>query len=591
MSFQRCLLAASALTLSLSFGSAGHAEQAKPGSALVISGATLFDATGQAPRKADVLVIDGRIAEVGTNVRKPKGARVLDARGMSLLPGLFDLHTHWTPGGQPNNAPQIAKAYALAGVTTVDDFHSQPEAYAPKREWLQGVIAPHVNYIARVGTPGGHGTDWGDENTTKSITTPDSARVAIRELLPYRPDRIKIFNDGWRYGTSPNNNSVTEEALTALVDEAHKNALKVVSHTVTVARGKEAARAKVDVIVHSLQDGEVDAELIALMKANNTAYAPTLAVYEPRPEKVAKAAPAVAEQTRRKFGYALHNTKALHDAGILIALGTDAGMPGTPHGWSTHRELELLVQAGLTPEQALMAGTANSAKAMGLFEDRGTIEPGKRADLLLVQGEPWRDIKAIEAVRSVVIDGRVVTQGKSPVLTADPVAPKPVKAASLIADFERADGRSSVDTIILRDTNGGMDRSTVAHAITARDNTNHSLSLIGRMSSDKDASAGITIPLTRGGFVATDARAFRGVRLAVRGEGVFALRITAANGTWNAAFDSGAAWQTIEIPFSAFKPGRDDAHWDASQLYSVGIAAHRPAGSKAWLEIDDVAFY
>jgi len=591
MSFQRCLLAASALTLSLSFGSAGHAEQAKPASALVISGATLFDATGSAPRKADVLVIDGRIAEVGTNVRKPKGARVLDARGMSLLPGLFDLHTHWTPGGQPNNAPQIAKAYALAGVTTVDDFHSQPEAYAPKREWLQGVIAPHVNYIARVGTPGGHGTDWGDENTTKSITTPDSARVAIRELLPYRPDRIKIFNDGWRYGTSPNNNSVTEEALTALVDEAHKNDLKVVSHTVTVARGKEAARAKVDVIVHSLQDGEVDAELIALMKANNTAYAPTLAVYEPRPEKVAKAAPAVAEQTRRKFDYALHNTKALHDAGILIALGTDAGMPGTPHGWSTHRELELLVQAGLTPEQALMAGTANSAKAMGLFEDRGTIEPGKRADLLLVQGEPWRDIKAIEAVRSVVIDGRVVTQGKSPVLTADPVAPKPVKAASLIADFERADGRSSVDTIILRDTNGGMDRSTIAHAITARDNTNHSLSLIGRMSSDKDASAGITIPLTRGGFVATDARAFRGVRLAVRGEGVFALRITAANGTWNAAFDSGAAWQTIEIPFSAFKPGRDDAHWDASQLYSVGIAAHRPAGSKAWLEIDDVAFY
>jgi imidazolonepropionase-like amidohydrolase len=591
MSFQRCLLAASALTLSLSFGSAGHAEQSKPGSALVISGATLFDATGNAPRKADVLVIDGRIAEVGTNVRKPKGARVLDARGMSLLPGLFDLHTHWTPGGQPNNAPQIAKAYALAGVTTVDDFHSQPEAYAPKREWLQSVIAPHVNYIARVGTPGGHGTDWGDENTTKSITTPDSARVAIRELLPYRPDRIKIFNDGWRYGTSPNNNSVTEEALAALVDEAHKNDLKVVSHTVTVARGKEAARAKVDVIVHSLQDGEVDAELIALMKANNTAYAPTLAVYEPRPEKVAKAAPAVAEQTRRKFGYALHNTKALHDAGILIALGTDAGMPGTPHGWSTHRELELLVQAGLTPEQALMAGTANSAKAMGLFEDRGTVEPGKRADLLLVQGEPWRDIKAIEAVRSVVIDGRVVTQGKSPVLTADPVAPKPVKAASLIADFERVDGRSSVDTIILRDTNGGMDRSTIAHAITARDGQNHALSLIGRMSNDEEASAGITIPLSRGGFVAADARAFQGVRLAVRGEGPFDLRIMGASGPWSASFEGQVDWRTIEIPFSAFKPGREDARWDAGLLYSVGIAAHRPAGSKAWLEIDDVAFY
>lgn len=591
MWIKRFLLAGSMLALGPSAGAAAGAEPVKAASALVISGATVFDATGAEPRQADVLVVDGRIAEVGAKLRKPKGARVIDATGMTLLPGLFDLHTHWTPGGVPNNAPQIAKAYALAGVTTVDDFHSQPEGYAPKRQWLQGVIAPHVNYIARVGTPGGHGTDWGDENTTKSITTPESARVAIRQLLPYHPDRIKAFNDGWRYGTSPNNNSITEEALTALVDEAHKNDLKVVTHTVTVARGKEAARAKVDVIVHSLQDGEVDAELVALMKANNTAYAPTLAVYEPRPEKVAKATPAVAAQTRRKFDFALRNAKTLYDAGILIALGTDAGMPGTPHGWSTHRELKLLVQAGLTPAQALIAGTANSAKAAGLLQDRGTIERGKRADLLLVKGQPWRDIGAIEAVRTVIIDGRVVAQGDKLALTADPVAPKPVKAAPLIADFERADGRSSVDTIILSDTNGGMDRSSIAHAIIQRDAQGHALAMIGRMSSEEDASAGITIPLSRGGFVATDAGAFRGLRLTVRGEGPFELNLMTPSGPWRATFAGETGWRTVEVPFAAFKPARVDASWNAGELMSVGIAARRPAGSKVWLEVDDVEFY
>ncbi len=590
MLFQRFLLAGALLVLGPSAGVAASAAPANS-SALVISGATVFDATGAAPRKADVLVVGGRIAEVGAKVKRPKGARVIAADGMALLPGLFDLHTHWTPGGVPNNAPQIAKAYALAGVTTVDDFHSPPEGYAPKRAWLQGVIAPHVNYIARVGTPGGHGTDWGDENTTKSITTPESARVAIRQLLPYHPDRIKAFNDGWRYGTSADNNSITEQALTALVDEAHKNGLQVVTHTVTVARGKEAARAKVDVIVHSLQDREVDAELIALMKANNTAYAPTLAVYEPRAEKVAKASPAVAEQTRRKFDYALRNAKALYDAGILIALGTDAGMPGTPHGWSTHRELKLLVQAGLTPDQALIAGTANSAKALGLLGDRGTIEKGKRADLLLVKGQPWRDIEDIEAVRTVIIDGKVVAQGEKLALTADPVAPKPIKAAPLIADFERADGRSSVDTIILSDTNGGMDRSSIAHTIIPRDAQGHALAMIGKMSSDEDAVAGITIPLSRGGFVATDASAFRGIRMAVRGEGPYELSVMTPNGPWQATFTGEVDWRTVEIPFSAFKPVRGDAPWNPGELLSVGIAARRPAGSKAWLEIDDVQFY
>ena len=279
-----------------------------------------------------------------------------------------------------------------AGVTTLNDFHQPPESYAPRRRWLSQLASPHVNLTARMSTPGGHGADWADTATTKWVNTPEAARKAVRDLLPYEPDLIKAFADGWRYGFSADNTSMDVDTLSALVDEAHKNDLKVVTHTVTVERGKVAARAKVDVIVHSLQDRPVDQETIDLMLASGTAYAPTLAVYEP--VKPGQSPPDDLNnprfvQSNAKFQFALQNVKTFHDAGILIALGTDAGMPATLHGFSTLHEMELMVQAGLTPVEALMVGSANSARAMGVLDDRGTIEVGKRADLVLLDGAPW----------------------------------------------------------------------------------------------------------------------------------------------------------------------------------------------------------
>lgn len=356
-------------------GQAQAAPAMKPVTAIV--GATVFDGTGAAPHVATVIIRDGRIVDVGPGLKPPRGATVIQAKGKALLPGFFGLHTHWTPGGQPAVAPPIAAAYVSSGVTTVNDFHQPPEAYAPRRRWLGALTTPHVNFTARISTPGGHGADWADEATTKWVSTAEGARAAVRGLIPYKPDAIKAFADGWRYGAGPDNSSMDYWTLAAIADEAHKNGLKVLTHTVTVERGKVAARARVDVIAHSLQDREVDDEVVALMKANGVTYAPTLAVYEPI--KPGQPQPANRDDARlqnalKKFGYALHNVKALHDAGVTIAVGTDAGMPGTPHGASTLREMELLVQAGLTPTEALMAGTANSAKAMNEFTDRGAIE-------------------------------------------------------------------------------------------------------------------------------------------------------------------------------------------------------------------------
>jgi hypothetical protein len=128
----------------------------------------------------------------------------------------------------------------------VNDYNQQPESFAPRREWLSQLVAPHVNFAARLSTPGGHGADWADEATTITVNTPRAARYSVEQVLKYKPDLIKVFADGWRYGTAPDNTSMDEGTLRALTDEAHKHNLKVVTHTVTVDKGEVESRAGVD---------------------------------------------------------------------------------------------------------------------------------------------------------------------------------------------------------------------------------------------------------------------------------------------------------------------------------------------------------
>ena len=579
----------------------GQAQAAPAGeSVTAIVDATIFDGTGAAPRVATVIIRDGRIADVGPRLRPPRGATVIQAKGKALLPGFFDLHTHWTPGGAPAVAPQIANAYVAAGVTTVNDFHQPPEAFEPRRRWLGALTTPHVNFTARMSTPGGHGADWADVATTKWVSTPESARAEVRALLPYKPDAIKAFADGWRYGTSPDNTSMDYWTLAALADEAHKNGLKVLTHTVTVDRGKVAARAKVDVIAHSLQDREVDAEVVELMKANGTVYAPTLAVYEPvkpgRPEPADRNDPRV-KQSFVKFGYALHNVKVLHDAGVPIAVATDAGMPGTPHGAATLREMELLVQAGLTPTEALMAGTANSAKAMNELSDRGTIEKGKRADLVLINGAPWAQISDVRKTERVFIDGKpVFGPGAQPKPGDGQTAMPLIKVAALVDDFERRDGRTRLDTLRLDDMDGGHDRTVQVSQVTVRGGQDHALLLTARMATKEAPSAGVLLPLSRGSVEPVDARGFKGVRFDVRGDGgAYGFTVGSLNGRWRAPIMAGPEWTTVEVPFSSLvrAPGRGGSAgaWTGGDLIDLGFNGSREAGQKLWLQIDNVTFY
>lgn len=566
---------------------------AQPGRHVAIMDAIIFDGTGAAPYKAKLLMIDGRIAALGPHISIPAGAERIHANGKALLPGFFDVHSHW-----PANTPQIASAYIRSGITTVNDFNQQPEAFAPRRAWLETLISPHVLFAARLSTPGGHGADWGDQMMTIWINTPASAQTAIASLVRYKPDLIKIFTDGWRYGILPNNTSMNEDTVKAAVEAAHGQSWPVLTHTVTVDRGLEAARAGVDSLAHGMQDRRITPEEVAEIKKTGMAMAPTLAVYEPNKPGMPALDPTHPRTAASiaKFQNALFNVKTLHDAGVPIALGTDAGLPGTPHGKSALREMELMVQAGLTPAEALVAGTSASARLMGVEGDRGTIAVGKRADLVLIDGKPWEIIADIHKIVQVYRDGRLVSGDGAPSLPPANFTDRLPSAVigTLVDDFERPDGRSTLDTLRLETPDTGLERSVEITQVVPR-GTGHALRLSARLANKLDPFVSTAIPLTRGSVQPVDLRVYRGVRFEIRGEGHYALRLNGLDGSWSTPIEVGQDWRRVEIPFSSLTPVSTERMkspvWTGDGVVQVEFNGRGPGGSRIWMEVDNIRFF
>lgn len=630
------LLAAIPLCLVCLWLSPGTAHTQNNSDLTAIVGAMVIDGTGAEPKKATVIIRGERIEAVTpVDTKPPANARIINAEGQTLIPGIFDLHTHLpysSVGGAASDWPKNLKAYLYCGVTSVVDFGTYPETFEPMRRLIKtGVIeAPRISLAARMSTPGGHGAEAGrGDFFSLEVTTPREARAAVRRVLPYQPDVIKVFTDGWRYGAASDMTSMNEDTLTALVDEAHKNGLEVLTHTVSLDKAKIAARSKVDVIAHGVGDKPADEELFKLMKASGTTYVPTLAVYEPRgrdilspllatvlpesarnvmnpqlippqnpPLKPAAGSAENGDAPRvRRWGILQNNTAALRKAGITFGTGTDAGVTGTHHGWATLRELQLLVAGGLTPLEAITAATGNAARAIKVDAERGTIAAGKLADLVLIAGEPDKNIADIEKIKRIFLGGRELDREKlaremaAPALSAIPA----IKTQELVDDFESANGRSRLDTLWVNSSDAGVDASKMIFGRINREAGNQALSVTTRMSEKDRPFARINIPLSKGAIEPVDAREFRGVRFDVRGDGDYRLIVPTfnirSNAQFSAPFKAATQWQTISLEFSSLKLPSNSGQWTGADLLMLSFEIARPAGAFGWLELDNIRFF
>lgn len=364
----------------------------------------------------DVLVRDGRVSAIGRAVAAPAGADVIDATGRTLLPGLIDAHTHVFG--------DALREALMFGVTTALDMFTEPRsAQAARTQQANGGVHDRADLFSAgvlATAPGGHGTQYGFSIPT--ITSPDSAQAFVDARLAEGSDYIKIvFDDGSAFGISwP---SLDEATLRALIDATHRRGRLAVVHVSRAAAARTAIEAGADGIVHLFVDAAPDADLARLARTRGAFVIPTLVVLRsitgtgggaPLVDD-ARIAPYLTAANRAllvqafpprsgpdapDYAHAVETVRQLHTAAVPILAGSDAPNPGTAHGAALHRELELLVEAGLSPVEALRAATSVAADHFRL-DDRGRIAAGRRADLVLVAGNPTTDITATRAIEGV----------------------------------------------------------------------------------------------------------------------------------------------------------------------------------------------
>jgi imidazolonepropionase-like amidohydrolase len=400
---------------------------------VAVKAGLLIDGTGAAPKKNQVVVVEnGKIVSVGTEI--PKGATVIDLGDRTLLPGFIDCHVHlagrvigegenWDdaavrdlPQEDALRGARNAKATLEAGFTTVRNVGASDLSDIALRNMIRQGVVPGPRIVAAgnaIGITGGHCDTNGyrpgilEGNPEDGIADGDSEIIkAVRYQVKHGADVIKVCATGGvlSEGDAVGVQQYSDEELVVLVNEAHLTGRKVAAH----AHGAEGIKAALRAGVDSIEHGSMtDDEAIALFKTTGAFLVPTLMAQE-SVEKLAQSGVLKGQRAEKALfiaPIARENIKKAIAAGVKIALGTDSGV--FPHGKSAH-EFELMVGLGMKPMDAILAGTKNAALLLGLEKALGTVEAGKTADLVAVDGNPLDGVKTLTTPAFVMHDGKVV---------------------------------------------------------------------------------------------------------------------------------------------------------------------------------------
>jgi imidazolonepropionase-like amidohydrolase len=428
---------------------------------LVLEGGMLVNPGAPPIANATVVLRNGRVvcAGPGAECVPPKGSPRLDVRATYVGPGLIDAHVHYSQTGWVDGRPdaidlrsrypydsvirdlashpeRFHRSNLCSGVTTVFDVGGYPWTYAVARASRAASDAPRVvaagPLLATIQVD--------SQMRGQFVYMSDSAtvRAAVREHKRQGAEALKV----WYIEVPDSVQPHAKAMLMVAAAEARKAGLRLIVHATELATAKDALEAGAAVLVHDVFTGTIDDELLGAAKRNHTIVIPTLTVLEGYADVFAGRSPGlrypldcVDSGTRQRLEIVLpeslrakgeafwggpeakrlrdtgaENLRRLYQAGIPIAMGTDAGNPGTAHGPSVYREMEAMQQAGMPAGAVFAAATIVSARAMALDGEIGSIAPGKRADLVVFEADPTADARNARRIRFVIRNGKLYRQ-------------------------------------------------------------------------------------------------------------------------------------------------------------------------------------
>ncbi len=454
---RKLVLAGVAVLLPLSALSGNAAAQ----QVTILKNVTVIDGTGAPAQHSRTVVIAGDHIQSISSARThtPADAKVIDLHGQTIMPLMINAHGHLglTKGTAQSVANQTDEnlkhqllRYQEYGVGAVLSMGTDGEKFADIRQASRRGTLPGADvYTAGIGFGAKDGVPPAAMGFTNVLrpTSVDEARKEVAQEAPEKPDFLKVWVDDF-WGQYP---KMPPDVYKAIIDEAHKDGLRVAAHVYHLDDARSLVGDGVDVLAHSVRDGEVDAAFIAEMKQHHVAYIPTLslddfavaygdspnwindpffrAALDPgvlemitSPEYKAKVqANKATAQEKAALPIAMRNLKKIYDAGILVAMGTDSGAtPIRVQGFAEHMELILMVQAGLTPLEAISVATENGAQLLGVASRYGTLEAGKKANFIVLEKDPSQNIRNTQTIRAVWKNGTKVSDGPGGTVPSPP---------------------------------------------------------------------------------------------------------------------------------------------------------------------------